>query len=207
MENDDLTVKLENEINSLIDNSKLLLKVNDKFKGKKEHGKQLRIFLEDMEKNLFNMFNYIQEKEGKPIKKKMTKLRGSYNKNNIFLKNHIEKINKSNKIELYIDNLSFDLDELSDELKSSNELSKIMKKQKDILIDEIIERIVLLDKTKNKEQIILSLKSIVKDMYNKNENMGIFDILLSLKTLTNDEIKKLFGIETSKKINMINKKK
>jgi hypothetical protein len=207
MENDDLTVKLENEINSLIDNSKLLLKVNDKFKGKKEHGKQLRIFLEDMEKNLFNIFNYIQEKEGKPIKKKMTKLRGSYNKNNIFLKNHIEKINKSNKIELDVDNLSLNLDESSDELKPRNELSKMMKRQEDILIDEIIERIVLLDKTKNKEQITLSLKNIVKDMYNKNENMGKIDILLLIKTSTDDEIKKLFGIVNTKKINIINKKK
>lgn len=207
MEKDDFTVKLENEINLLIDNSKLLLKINDKFKGKKEHGKQLRNFLEDLEENLFNIFNYIQEKEGKPIKKKMTKLRGSYNKNNIFLKNHIEKINKSNKIELDIDNSTFNLDESSDELKPRNELSKMMKKQKDNITDEIIERIVLLDKTKNKEQITISLKNIVKDMYNKNENMGKLDILLSIKILTDDEIKKLFGIVNTKKTNIINKKK
>lgn len=110
------------EIEKLIDNANFLKKMNDKFKGKKIQGQQLRIFIEDIEENIFNIFNYSLKIDNKPIKTKIIKMRGSYNKNNNFVNKNKNKIN-DNKI--IIDDINGDLESESEiELDYKNIITK-----------------------------------------------------------------------------------
>ena len=78
-----MSIDFNKEIQNLRENLDQLVKIDEKFKGTKQHGKQLRIFFEDVETNIFNIFNYTLEADGKPIKEKMTRLKGTYKNKNV----------------------------------------------------------------------------------------------------------------------------
>lgn len=78
-----MSIDFNKEIQKLRENLDQLVKIDEKFKGSKQHGKQLRIFFEDVETNIFNIFNYTLEADGKPIKTKMTRMKGTYKNKNI----------------------------------------------------------------------------------------------------------------------------
>lgn len=78
-----MSIDFNKEILKLRENLDQLVKIDEKFKGTKQHGKQLRIFFEDVETNIFNIFNYTLEADGKPIKTKMTRMKGTYKNKNI----------------------------------------------------------------------------------------------------------------------------
>lgn len=78
-----MSIDFNKEIQKLRENIDQLVKIDEKFKGTKQHGKQLRIFFEDVETNIFNIFNYTLEADGKPIKQKMTRMKGTYKNKNI----------------------------------------------------------------------------------------------------------------------------
>jgi len=75
LENDDDLIK---EINKLIENAKLLINVNEKFSGKKVQGQQIRTYFQDLEENMFNIFNYSLKLDGRPLKTKVKNMRGNY---------------------------------------------------------------------------------------------------------------------------------
>lgn len=78
-----MSIDFNKEIQKLRENLDQLVKIDEKFKGTKQHGKQLRIFFEDIETNVFNIFNYTLEADGKPIKTKMTRMKGTYKNKNV----------------------------------------------------------------------------------------------------------------------------
>ena len=78
-----MSIDFNKEILKLRENLDQLVKIDEKFKGTKQHGKQLRIFFEDVETNIFNIFNYTLEADGKPIKTKMTRMKGTYKNKNV----------------------------------------------------------------------------------------------------------------------------
>ena len=77
-----MSLNLKNELKNLREAIDQLEKIDEKFKDTKQHARQLRIFFEDIEKSSFNIFNYTLQIEGKPLKEKMTKLKGTYIKKN-----------------------------------------------------------------------------------------------------------------------------
>lgn len=114
-----MTIDFNKEIQNLRENLDQLVKIDEKFKGTKQHGKQLRIFFEDVETNIFNIFNYTLEADGKPIKEKMTRLKGTYKNKNV-------KKNNSNNLKL---NSNDDEKKLSK--KSSKKSSKKTSKKQE----------------------------------------------------------------------------
>ena len=73
-----------------------LLEIDELYKGSKEHEKRLKNIHSDLETVNFNIFNYIQQIGGKPLKTKIKRARGSYNKNNKFNTMNDDKINNNN---------------------------------------------------------------------------------------------------------------
>jgi len=159
------------EIENLIENANFLKKVNDKFKNKKIHGQQLRVFLEDIEQNTFKLFNYTLKLDGKPLKTKMVKKRGSYN------------VNKD-----YDDENS---------IKPNNELTKMLNIQEQKIRKEIINKVKISSKKYTVKNINEILENIVdKKIFNcdNNENT-ILDILILLSKKSGDELLKLIEDE------------
>lgn len=92
IENDD---DFKKEINNLIENAKLLITVNDKFSGKKVQGQQIRTYFQDLEENMFNIFNYSLKLDGKPLKTKVKNMRGHYGGRNKKNDDNLDKKNSS----------------------------------------------------------------------------------------------------------------
>lgn len=86
-------------------------------------------------------------------------------------------------------------DDLESDYKNENELSKMMNRQKEILKDDIISKIKLIDDNYNEKNINIIIKKLIKKISSENEEMGTFDILLSLKTMSNDDLSKLIKIK------------
>lgn len=183
IENDD---NFKKEIEKLIDNAIFLKKINDKFKGKKIHGQQLRIFIEDIEENIFNIFNYSLKLDNKPLKTKIVKMRGSYNNKNDFVKKNNTVTNDK-------------IDDSENEFVNDNELSRMLKKQKDLIKSEVIEKVKLITNKYTDININSKINKLIKQKSNESicefdESICEFDILLDLKKMQDNDLLKM--IET-----------
>lgn len=74
-----------------------LLDIDERYKGDKNHESKLRNIYKELEEIQLNIFNYIQQTGGKPEKQKVKRARGSYNKNNKFVDNHLKGLNDDKK--------------------------------------------------------------------------------------------------------------
>lgn len=153
--------------------------------GKATHSRNLR--------KIYNKMFDILENNYKKLPKELEK----YNKT--VLKE--EKNNNKTLIGSFNNNKNDedDKDDINDDLesdyKNENELSKMMNRQKEILKDDIISKIKLIDDNYNEKNINIIIKKLIKKISSENEEMGTFDILLSLKTMSNDDLSKLIKIK------------
>lgn len=153
-----MTIDFNKEIENLKENIDQLVKMNEKFKGTKQHGKQLRIFFEDVETNIFNIFNYTLEIDGKPLKEKKTKMKGTYKNKNV-------KKTNSNDLKL---NSNDDEKKLSK--KSSKKTSKkTSKKQEGGEIKNVFFNVPEQPKTQlNNKKFGIQNNSTTESPYNLN---------------------------------------
>jgi hypothetical protein len=97
MENNKKQIDIKKNVETYKNFLNSLLDIDEKYKGTKEHEKKLRIIYKEMEEIQFNIFNYIQQIGGKPIKEKLKRARGSYNKKNNFVNTHFNDTKEEKK--------------------------------------------------------------------------------------------------------------
>lgn len=205
LENDD---DFKKEINNLIENAKLLITVNDKFSGKKVQGQQIRTYFQDLEENMFNIFNYSLKLDGKPLKTKIKNMRGNYGGKN--------KKNDSNSEN---NNSSDDKNEKKTSKKQSKKINKshfggdnINKSDSELSNKDEFKPLPMqqiFNKSNNKLDISDEFSEIEKVKANLQLEKKINEYSQLLKVEKNkDKIiyykKKISELETFKKISMNN---
>lgn len=197
------------EINLIFDHQKLknqMIKLLNQFEnidefyrddiefGKATHSRNLR--------KIYNKMFDILENNYKKLPKELEKynktvLKEEKNNNKTFIGSFNN--NKNEKNDKDDVNINDDLEsesEIDFEYSfSSPELSKMMNRQKEILKDDIISKIKLIDDNYNEKNINIIIKKLIKKISSENEEMGTFDILLSLKTMSNDDLSKLIKLK------------
>lgn len=135
--------------------------------------KKLRLLKKDMELYQFYIFNFIQQREGKPIKEKFKSSRGSYN--------------KKNKLDKKVENMNIEVEENNDKkseiindtnLNINNENNENQNPKQNAILKEFTD----IEKTKAKKQLeerLIELKRLLKT--EKNE-----DIIQKYKRDKND---------------------
>ena len=205
IENDD---DFKKEINNLIENAKTLITINEKFSGKKIQGQQIRTFFQDLEENMFNIFNYSLKLDGKPLKTKIKNMRGHYggknknnnsnseNKNSSDDKNEKKTSKKKNKSQLGGVPNDINKSESESELSDKDEFKPLPTQE-------------IFNKSNNKSDISDEFSDIekIKAMTQLEKQINEYNQLLKVEK-NNDKIKyyrkKISELETFKKLSMSN---